>query len=142
MRVLDGLLERRDKRRVLLREEVLRNCIARLALTADLTVQQVALHIRITTTPTHKRNGEEGACLCTNVAAVDLEARLVLQNALGIDVTIIGTETLARLDHHAIHRQRIDLLVQRNKVGCGVLTRTHRLFRVLLDTAKVIARMS
>jgi hypothetical protein len=142
LRVLDIVLERRDEGRVLLGEEFLRDSAALLALTHLLTVNEIALYIRIATASAHVRNTEEGTSLRTDIAAIVLELGLIAEHGIHVNLLIVVSVTLLRIDQQLLCTERIHLTGIGDQIGCHVGTRANGLSEIGLNTAKIIACVS
>ena len=139
--VLDLLGQLRDQRLELVREEDLCDGVARLAHACELRVLEQSLHLRITTTTTHKGHTQEWAGLLASATALAQEARLVAQNAVSIDILVVQTVTLARVNNQTLHSQRIHLARVRNEISGRIISRTRRLLVILLNCAQVISHI-
>ena len=79
-------------------------------------MDQQGLDVGVTTAATHVGNTEERAGLIADIAAVVIELGLVLENRLRVNLLIITTVALARVDEEIVHREGVHFLGRRNKI--------------------------
>jgi hypothetical protein len=105
-------------------------------------VEQTRFNIRISTASAHEGNGEEGASLGADEAAIVFEFGLIFEDGFGINLGIVSAKAFARIDKKIRNRQRIYLSSIGSEVSKIISARANRLRIVRGDTTSIISGMS
>ena len=142
LRILDIVLQNRDHRSVLLREELLRYRTAFLAHTYLLGMKQETLDVTRWIATLHEGNRKKGAGLWADLAAIVLKSNLITKNRIGINGGIVESKSLTRVEEQLICGNGVHAGSFGNQIGSLITTRANRLRIKRLDSTKVISGMS